>query len=74
MKVDTLTQRYLNMPLIAPIGERIEKYLPVSESSRGPAIEPKKATVSRNLERSVYDYRQCIPIDVYGAWNWRHCG
>src|SRR5688572_3475298 len=34
------TNPYPNMPLIAPIGERIDKYITVNESAKGPSIDP----------------------------------
>ena len=34
------TNSYPNMPLIAPIGERIDKYITVNESAKGPSIDP----------------------------------
>jgi len=35
---------YSNMPLIAPIGVRIAKYMDVPAASQGPAIDPAKGS------------------------------
>ena len=53
-KADTVGQWYSNMPVIAPIGERIEKYLPLNESSSGPAIDPKKGYRIQELGKGLY--------------------
>jgi len=45
---------YPNMPLIAPIGERIEKYIPVNESAKGPAIDPAKGYRLQVLGKGLY--------------------
>jgi len=45
---------YPNMPLIAPIGERIEKYITVNESAKGPAIDPNKAYRLQKLGEGLY--------------------
>ena len=45
---------YPNMPVIAPIGERIEKYLTVNESAKGPSIDPKKGYRIQQLGKGLY--------------------
>jgi hypothetical protein len=45
---------YSNMPLIAPIGERIEKYIPVNEASKGPSIDPNKGYRLQELGKGLY--------------------
>ena len=42
----TAEHPYPNMPAIAPIGERIGKYLDVNESAKGPSIDPSKGLSS----------------------------
>jgi len=49
---------YSNMPVIAPIGERIAAYLAVNESSKGPFIDPKKGvSPAATGYRFKYDHR-----------------
>ncbi|HEU5168256.1 MAG TPA: MBL fold metallo-hydrolase [Chitinophagaceae bacterium] len=45
---------YANMPLIAPIGERIGKHFDVDESAKGPAIDPKKGYRLQELGKGLY--------------------
>ena len=45
---------YPNMPLIAPIGERIEKYINVNESAKGPSIDPAKGYRIQQLGKGLY--------------------
>jgi glyoxylase-like metal-dependent hydrolase (beta-lactamase superfamily II) len=45
---------YANMPAIAPIGEHIEKYLPISESAKGAAINPAKGYRVQELGKGLY--------------------
>ncbi len=45
---------YPHMPSIAPIGVRIEKYLDVPASSRGPSIDPAKGYRVQDLGRGLY--------------------
>jgi len=45
---------YPQMPAIAPIGERIGKYLDVPPSARGPAIPPKKGYRTQELGGGLY--------------------
>jgi glyoxylase-like metal-dependent hydrolase (beta-lactamase superfamily II) len=45
---------YLNMPLIAPIGVRIEKHLDVPESGKGPMIDPAKGHRIQKLGKDLY--------------------
>jgi glyoxylase-like metal-dependent hydrolase (beta-lactamase superfamily II) len=45
---------YPNMPSIAPIGVRIDKYLDVPASARGPAIDPAKGYRLQDLGRGLY--------------------
>ena len=45
---------YPNMPAIAPIGERIGKYIDVPASARGPAIPPGKNYRIQDLGRGLY--------------------
>jgi glyoxylase-like metal-dependent hydrolase (beta-lactamase superfamily II) len=45
---------YPNMPRIAPIGERIEKYINVNESAKGPSIDPNKGYRIQELGKGLY--------------------
>jgi glyoxylase-like metal-dependent hydrolase (beta-lactamase superfamily II) len=45
---------YPNMPAIAPIGERIEKYIEVNESAKGPSIDPQKGYRLQKLGNGLY--------------------
>ena len=45
---------YPNMPVIAPIGERIEKYFDVNESAKGPSIDPSKGYRIQNLGKGLF--------------------
>ena len=45
---------YPNMPVIAPIGERIEKYITVNESAKGPSIDPNKGYRFQKLGKGLY--------------------
>ena len=45
---------YANMPVIAPIGERIEKYQEVNESAKGPSIDPQKGYRLQKLGLGLY--------------------
>jgi glyoxylase-like metal-dependent hydrolase (beta-lactamase superfamily II) len=45
---------YPNMPSIAPIGEKIGKYLEVNESAKGPAIDPEKGYRLQKLGNNLF--------------------
>jgi glyoxylase-like metal-dependent hydrolase (beta-lactamase superfamily II) len=45
---------YRNMPLIAPIGVEIAKYMDVPASSQGPAIDPAKGYRLQDLGKGLY--------------------
>jgi glyoxylase-like metal-dependent hydrolase (beta-lactamase superfamily II) len=45
---------YINMPGIAPIGVRIGKHIEVSESGKGPAIDPAKGYRLQELGKGLY--------------------
>lgn len=45
---------YPNMPAIAPIGERVDKYLDVPEASRAPALDPAKGYRLQDLGSGLY--------------------
>jgi glyoxylase-like metal-dependent hydrolase (beta-lactamase superfamily II) len=45
---------YPNVPVIAPIGERIEKYLEVKESAKGSPIDPNKGYRLQKLGKGLY--------------------
>lgn len=45
---------YPNMPLIAPIGERIEKYITVNQSAKGPSVDPNKGYRLQTLGKGLY--------------------
>jgi glyoxylase-like metal-dependent hydrolase (beta-lactamase superfamily II) len=45
---------YPNMPLIAPIGERIDKYITVNESAKGPSIDSNKGYRLQELGQGLY--------------------
>jgi glyoxylase-like metal-dependent hydrolase (beta-lactamase superfamily II) len=45
---------YANMPSIAPIGVRMDKYADVPEAARGPAIDPAKGYRTEKLGEGLY--------------------
>jgi glyoxylase-like metal-dependent hydrolase (beta-lactamase superfamily II) len=45
---------YANMPTIAPIGVRVDKYLDVPEFARGPAVDPAKGFRTQKLGEGLY--------------------
>ena len=45
---------YANMPDIAPIGERIEKYIEVNKSAKGPSIDPSKGYRLQELGKDLF--------------------
>ena len=48
------SEPYSSMPTIAPIGERIENYLAVNESAKGPSIDPNKGYRLQELGKGLY--------------------
>jgi glyoxylase-like metal-dependent hydrolase (beta-lactamase superfamily II) len=46
--------RYKEMPLIAAIGERVEHYLAIDKSAKGPAIDPQKGYRLQDLGKDLY--------------------
>jgi glyoxylase-like metal-dependent hydrolase (beta-lactamase superfamily II) len=45
---------HADMPFIAPIGPRIDKYFDVPESAKGPAVDPQKGYRLEKLGRGVF--------------------
>jgi glyoxylase-like metal-dependent hydrolase (beta-lactamase superfamily II) len=45
---------YAKMPAIAPIGVRVDKYLDVPDSAKGPAVDPVKGYRIQNLGDGLY--------------------
>lgn len=45
---------YLDMPAIAAIGERVDKYLDVPDSAKGPAVDPEKGYRLQQLGTGLY--------------------
>ena len=45
---------YPNMPTLAPIGVRVDKYLDVPESAKGPAVDPSKGYRTQKLGDGLY--------------------
>ena len=45
---------YANMPAIAPIGVRVDKYLDVPDFAKGPAVDPTKGYRTQKLGDSLY--------------------
>jgi hypothetical protein len=45
---------YANMPAIAPIGARVDKYLDVPDFAKGPAVDPAKGYLTQKLSDSLY--------------------
>ena len=45
---------YANMPSIAPIGVRVDKYLDVPELAKGPAVDPAKGYRTQKLGEGLY--------------------
>jgi glyoxylase-like metal-dependent hydrolase (beta-lactamase superfamily II) len=50
----TADEPYPHMPVIAPIGERIKKYITVNESAKGPSIDPNKGYRLQQLGAGLY--------------------
>jgi glyoxylase-like metal-dependent hydrolase (beta-lactamase superfamily II) len=50
----SVTKSYPDMPLISPIGERIDKYIRVNESAKGPSIDPAKGYRLQLLGTGLY--------------------
>ncbi|MEP6945922.1 MAG: MBL fold metallo-hydrolase [Acidobacteriota bacterium] len=51
---ETIDAPYADMPMIAPIGVRVGKYMDVPESAKGPAIDPAKGYRIQNLGKGLY--------------------
>src|SRR5262249_7572292 len=47
-------ESYLNMPSVAPIGERIDKYMDVPTSAQGPGVDSAKGYRLRQLREGLY--------------------
>jgi glyoxylase-like metal-dependent hydrolase (beta-lactamase superfamily II) len=45
---------YANMPAIAPIGVRVDKYLDIPDSAKGPTVDPSKGYRTQKLGDSLY--------------------
>ena len=45
---------YANMPALAPIGVRVDNYLDVPDSAKGPAIDPAKGYRTQKLGEGLY--------------------
>jgi glyoxylase-like metal-dependent hydrolase (beta-lactamase superfamily II) len=45
---------YANMPTIAPIGVRVDKYLDVPDLAKGPAVDPAKGYRTQKLGEGLY--------------------
>ncbi len=45
---------YGNMPALAPIGVRVDRYLEVSDSAKGPAVDPAKGYRTQKLGEGLY--------------------
>jgi glyoxylase-like metal-dependent hydrolase (beta-lactamase superfamily II) len=45
---------YANMPNIAPIGVRVDRYLDVSDVAKGPAVDPAKGYRTQKLGEGLY--------------------
>src|SRR5687768_3898267 len=45
---------YPHMPFIAGIGQRIEMYIPVGESAKGPMIDPAKGYRVQDMGKGLY--------------------
>ena len=45
---------YPNMPAIAPIGVKVDRYLDVPESAKGPAVDPAKGYRLQALGDGLY--------------------
>jgi glyoxylase-like metal-dependent hydrolase (beta-lactamase superfamily II) len=45
---------YANMPAIAPIGVRVDKYLDVPDLAKGPAVDPAKGYRTQKLGNGLY--------------------
>ena len=45
---------YGNMPALAPIGVRVDTYLEVSDSAKGPAVDPAKGYRNQELGEGLY--------------------
>ena len=45
---------YANMPTIAPIGVRVDKYLDIPDHAKGPAVDPAKGYRTEKLGEGLY--------------------
>src|SRR5438046_7224622 len=45
---------YANMPAIAPIGVRVDKYLDVPDSAKGPTVDPARGYRTQKLGDGLY--------------------
>src|SRR5262245_62424492 len=45
---------YANMPAVAPIGVRMDKYLDVPDSAKGPSVDPVKGYRTQKLGDGLY--------------------
>ncbi len=45
---------FANMPAIAPIGVRVDRYLPVPAAARGPAVDPARGYRTEQLGEGLY--------------------
>ena|SRR5688572_4220769 len=53
-QADTVAEPYPDMPSIAPIGERIGKYIDIPPAARGPAVDPAKGYRLQDLGDGLY--------------------
>ena len=53
-RVATLNAPYANMPAIAPIGVRTDKYFDVPDLAKGPAVEPGRGFRTQDLGSGLY--------------------
>lgn len=51
---EVVVERYPNMPLVAPIGDKTSKYLDVPASAQGPAVDPAKGYRLQDLGSGLY--------------------
>lgn len=54
LPTDPVEHRYPNMPMIPPIGERIDNYLDVNASAKGPEIDPQKGYRVQDIGKDLY--------------------
>ena len=59
---------YPDMPLIAPIGARIPRYMDIPESAKGPAVDPAKGYRIQELGKGLYMVTDNAYQSMFMTW------